>query len=70
MGKFFPRKADLVAISAMTVQANRAYEICGIYEKMGIPTILGGIHASMVPEEAMNYATSVVVGEAEGLWKR
>ena len=66
--EFVALKADLVAISAMTVQINRAYEICNIYKKMGVPVVLGGIHASMVPEEAMQYATSVVVGEAEGLW--
>jgi radical SAM superfamily enzyme YgiQ (UPF0313 family) len=66
--EFTPRKADLVAITAMTVQANRAYEICGIYKKMGVPVVMGGIHASMVPEEASTYATSVVIGEAENLW--
>jgi radical SAM superfamily enzyme YgiQ (UPF0313 family) len=66
--EFVPRKADLVAISAMTVQINRAYEICNIYNKMGVPVVLGGIHASVVPEEALKYATSVVVGEAERLW--
>jgi len=66
--EFVPQKADIVAISAMTVQINRAYEICNIYKKMGVPVVLGGIHASMVPEEAIQYATSVVVGEAERLW--
>ena len=67
---FVPQKADLVAISAMTIQANRAYEICNIYKKMGIPVVVGGIHVSMVPEEALNYATSVVIGEAEGQWQK
>jgi radical SAM superfamily enzyme YgiQ (UPF0313 family) len=65
---FVPRKADLVAITAMTIQANRAYELCRIYKEMGVPVILGGIHASMVPEEALKYARSVVIGEAESLW--
>ena len=68
--EFVPRKADLVAISAMTVQINRAYEICNIYRKIGVPVVLGGIHASMVPEEAVQFATSVVVGEAENLWPK
>ncbi|MBL7178296.1 MAG: B12-binding domain-containing radical SAM protein [Desulfobacteraceae bacterium] len=67
--EFVLQKADLVAISAMTIQANRAYEICNIYRKMGIPVVVGGIHVSMLPEEALNYATSVVIGEAEGLWQ-
>lgn len=68
--EFIPLRADLVAITGMTVQINRAYEICTIYKKMGIPVILGGIHASMVPEEALDYATSVVIGEAENLWEQ
>ena len=67
---FVSQESDLVAISAMTIQINRAYEICTIYKKMGIPVVLGGIHASMAPEEALNYATSVVRGEAEGLWQK
>ncbi len=65
---FVPRKADLVVITTMTIQANRAYEICRIYKEMGVPVILGGIHASMVPKEALEYANSVVIGEAESLW--
>ncbi len=69
-GEFTLRKADLVAITAMTIQANRAYEISSVYRKMGSPVILGGIHASMVPEEALNYVSTVVVGEAESLWPR
>lgn len=68
--EFIPLRADLVAITAMTIQINRAYEISRVYKKMGIPVILGGIHASMVPEEALDYATSVVIGEAENLWEQ
>ena len=68
--EFIPLRADLVAITAMTIQINRAYGICEIYKKMSIPVILGGIHASMVPEEALDYATSVVIGEAENLWEQ
>ena len=64
----FP-KADLVAVTAMTIQINRVYEICLAYKKRGIPVIIGGIHPSMVPDEALNYAASVLVGEAEGLWQ-
>jgi len=61
--------ADLVAVTAMTIQINRVYEICRTYKKMGIPVIVGGIHPSMLPDEALKYAASVVVGEAEGLWQ-
>lgn len=68
--EFVPQKADLVAISAMTVQINRVYEICSIYKKMNIPVVIGGIHPSMLPEEGLHYAASVVIGEAERLWEK
>ncbi len=60
--------ADLVGITAFTSVANRAYEIAAHYRKDNIPVIMGGIHASMVPEEALKYVDSVVVGEAESVW--
>jgi hypothetical protein len=49
------RPADIVGITAYSSAVNRAYEIAQIYRKQGIPTIMGGIHVSMMPEEAMNY---------------
>ncbi len=60
--------ADLVGISVMTMFAPRAYEICAEYRARSVRTILGGIHPSMLPEEALSYADSVVVGEAEEIW--
>ena len=60
--------ADLVGISVMTMFAPRAYEICAEYRGRGARTVLGGIHPSMLPEEALNHADSVVVGEAEQIW--
>ncbi|MFX1346614.1 MAG: B12-binding domain-containing radical SAM protein, partial [Promethearchaeota archaeon] len=59
---------DLVGITAFTSVANRAYEIASLYRNNNIPVIMGGIHASMVPEEALEYVDSVVVGEAESIW--
>lgn len=65
----FEEEADLVGISFMTHQAPRAYEISEKFRKRGIKTILGGIHVSALPDEALNHADSVCVGEAEHLWK-
>lgn len=59
---------DLVGISLMTPLAPRAYEIAAAYRQRGVPVVLGGIHATMMPEEAANHADAVVVGEAELLW--
>lgn len=63
-------EADLVGITAFTSNINKAYEIARIYREKGIKVVLGGIHASMMPDEAMQYADAVVIGEAEGIWKQ
>jgi radical SAM superfamily enzyme YgiQ (UPF0313 family) len=67
---FVAEEADLVGITAFTSNINRAYEIAKIYQKQGIKVVIGGIHASMHPEEAIEYADSVVIGEAEGIWAK
>jgi len=64
------READLVGITALTSAVNRAYTIASIYRERNIPVVLGGIHASMLPEESLQYADTVVIGEAEGSWQR
>jgi radical SAM superfamily enzyme YgiQ (UPF0313 family) len=61
----FDESVDLVAISCMTPLAPRAYEISTRFRKRGIPVVIGGIHPSMMPEEAAQYADTVVAGEAE-----
>lgn len=63
-------EADLVGITAFTSTAPRAYEIANVYREKGIKTVMGGIHASMIPEESIQYVDSVVVGEAEPVWKQ
>jgi radical SAM superfamily enzyme YgiQ (UPF0313 family) len=65
---FYYYEADLVALTAFTSSAPRAYEIAAIYREKGIPTVMGGIHVSMLPEEGMKYVDTVVVGEAESNW--
>lgn len=66
--KFEFKEADLVGITALTSAAYRAYEIAGLYKEKGIKVVLGGIHVSMMADEAENYADAVVVGEAESVW--
>ena len=68
--EFRYREADLVGITAVTASVNRAYEIAAMYRSKGIPVVLGGIHASSLPDEALRYVDSVVIGEAEGSWAR
>ena len=66
----FSRDYDLVAITAVTQQASRAYEIARRFREKNIKVVLGGIHATVLPDEAKLYADSVVVGEAENLWPK
>ncbi len=65
----FNEPVDLVGITAMTFKAKRAYEISHEFKKRGVKVVLGGIHASMCPDEALQYVDSVVVGEAEDIWE-
>ena len=64
------READIVGITAYTASVYRAYQIVQIYREKGIPTVMGGIHVSMMPEEASNYCDAVVIGEAESIWPK
>ena len=66
----FDAPADLVGITCMTPLAPRAYEISARFRARGIPVVIGGIHASMLPDEAARYADAVAVGEGEELWPR
>jgi len=59
---------DLVGISTMTATAPRSYGIADRYRALGAKVVMGGIHASMLPEEALEHADSVVAGEAEPIW--
>jgi radical SAM superfamily enzyme YgiQ (UPF0313 family) len=59
---------DVVGISAMTCKATRAYQIADRFRRRGVPVVMGGIHASMCPDEAGRHVDCVVVGEAESLW--
>ena len=62
------QQADLIGLTAFTAAAPRAYEIASIYREQGVSTVMGGIHASMLPEEALGYVDAVVTGEAESVW--
>jgi len=61
-------RPDLVGITAFTAQANRAYEVATHFRRLGVPVVMGGIHATMCLDEAMKRVDSVVTGEAEGIW--
>ena len=66
----FDEPTDLVAISVETYTAKRAYQIASEYRRRKKPVVMGGFHATLVPDEVGNYAEAVVVGEAEQQWER
>jgi len=60
--------ADVIALTAMTAQANRAYELADAFRERGKTVVMGGFHASNLPDEALAHVDSVVVGEGELAW--
>jgi radical SAM superfamily enzyme YgiQ (UPF0313 family) len=64
----FQKETDLVGITALTITAQRAYEIADTFRARGVKVILGGVHPSALPEEASQHADAVVIGEADGIW--
>ena len=63
----FDIDVDLVGITGLTCVAKRAYEVADQFRRRGVKVILGGVHPSLLPEEAKEHADSVFIGEAEGL---
>ncbi|MCD6309555.1 MAG: radical SAM protein [Candidatus Eremiobacteraeota bacterium] len=59
---------DLVCLTAMNHQSPRAYEIADHFRKRKIPTVIGGFHASALPEEAGSHALAVAIGEGEDIF--
>ncbi len=62
------RDADIVGITGFTPSIYRAYQIARTYRQKGITTVMGGIHVSMMPEEALSFCDAIVVGEGEDVW--
>jgi radical SAM superfamily enzyme YgiQ (UPF0313 family) len=61
---------DLVGITVLTELALRAYHIGDAYRQKAVKVVMGGIHPTVLPDEALEHADAVVVGEAEGVWPR
>ena len=61
-------RPDLVAITAFTSQASRAYDVAAEFRALGVPVIMGGIHATMCCDEALEHVDAVATGEGEGVW--
>ena len=64
----FNQEVDLVGITVITDLVPRAYQIADAYRRKGVKVVMGGIHPTILPDEALQHADAVVVGEAENLW--
>lgn len=61
---------DLVALSVETFTARRAYAVADAYRARGVPVVMGGYHPTFLPDEALQHADAVVLGDAEGAWEQ
>ena len=59
---------DLVGISSFTARIDAAYRLADRYRAMGVPVVLGGLHVSLMPDEAALHADAIVLDGAEGAW--
>ena len=64
-----PEEFDAVAISSFSAQIHEAYDLADRYRQLGTKVILGGLHVTALPDEAMAHADAVVLGEGEIAWQ-
>jgi radical SAM superfamily enzyme YgiQ (UPF0313 family) len=62
-------ECDLVGISCMTANVPRGYALAEEFRKRGRTVVMGGVHPTILPDEALQHSDCVVIGEAEGVWK-
>ena len=59
---------DLVGLSSFTARIDATYKLADRYRAIGVPVVLGGLHVSLMPDEAQTHADAIVVDGAEGAW--
>ena len=68
LGEDLPGEFDVVAISSFSSMIKDAYAIADRYRKVGTKVLLGGLHVTLMPDEAALHADSILIGEAEPIW--
>ena len=61
---------DLVALTVETFTAKYAYQLAAHYRARGIPVVMGGYHPTLLPEEALQFADAIAIGDAETVWTK
>jgi len=64
----YDEPTDLVALTVETFTAKRAYQIANEYHKRGAPVVMGGYHPTLLPDEALQFADAIAIGDAEAIW--
>lgn len=64
----YDEQTDLVGLTVETFTARRSYEIADEYRARGVPVVMGGMHPTLLPDEAAQHADAVVTGDAEPVW--
>jgi len=59
---------DLVGLSSFTARIDATYALADRYRALGVPVVLGGLHVSLMPDEAQAHADAIVLDGAEGAW--
>ena len=65
----YTHATDLVALTVETFTAKRSYQIAEKFRRRGVPVVLGGMHVSLIPDEAAEHADAIVIGDAESVWQ-
>ncbi len=66
----FEDRPDLVGLTSITLHVRRAYDIAAEFRRRGVYVAMGGVHATLAPDEARRHADTVIAGEAEETWPR
>lgn len=61
---------DIAGITTLAHTIKRVYEIADWYRSKGVTVVLGGSYSSYMPEEGLEHADSIVIGEAEDIWEQ
>lgn len=67
-GTQFANDFDMVAISSFSAQIKEAYALADEFRSQGVLVVLGGLHVTSLPDEALRHADAVVIGEGEAVW--
>lgn len=63
-----PDRFDAIALSTLSATAKETYAMAARIREKGIPVILGGLHATLAPQEAARHVDALVIGEGEVVW--